>query len=78
MSIVKKKVSQLPVADSIQGLKAFGVDSGNRSVQIPLEFVKNAADNAEAKGDYAKEKADEIIALPMITARVYSEVEYEI
>ena len=71
MTIVKKKVSELPTVLDLDGLLAFGVDSTNKSVKIPLQFVKDAADHAE-------QAADEINALPIITAQEYSSDNYEI
>lgn len=48
MAVKKKKISELPLAQSLVGLFTIGVDALNKSVKVGLEFVKTAADNATA------------------------------
>lgn len=43
--IKKKKISELPLAQSLVGLFTIGVDAANRSVKVSLEFIKTAYDN---------------------------------
>lgn len=43
--IKKKKISQLPLAESLVGLYTIGVNSANRSVKVSLEWLKNVSDN---------------------------------
>ncbi len=46
MGIKKIKISSLPLADTLEGLHTIGVNALNKSVKVGLEFVKDAADNA--------------------------------
>lgn len=57
MAIKKIKISALPLAQSLVGLFTIGVDSLNRSVKVGLEFVKTAADRADASATNADQKA---------------------
>lgn len=41
--IQKTKISELPLADTLVGLSTIGVDAENKSVQVSLEFVSDAA-----------------------------------
>lgn len=57
MAIKKIKISALPLAQSLVGLFAIGVDNLNRSVKVSLEFVKTAADRADTSAKNADQKA---------------------
>lgn len=59
MAIKKKKISELPLAQSLVGLFTIGVDSLNKSVKVGLEFVKTAADKAAAAATSANTAASE-------------------
>ncbi len=48
MSIIKKKLSELPESQSLDGLWTLGKDAGDRSVKVPLTWLKNAADGVSA------------------------------
>ena len=39
------KVSELPLAESLVGLKTLGLDSNNKSVSVPLTWLKEASDD---------------------------------
>lgn len=61
MAIKKKKISELPLADTLVGLYTIGVNALNKSVKVSLEFLKTAADNATnaaAAANTAKKNAD--------------------
>lgn len=47
MGIKKKKISELPLAETLVGLFTIGVDKLNRSVKVSLEFLKTSSDNAD-------------------------------
>lgn len=53
MAIKKKKISELPLAESLTGLHTIGVDAENNSVKVGLEFVKTAADRADQSAQTA-------------------------
>jgi hypothetical protein len=57
MAIKKIKISELPLVQSLVGLYTIGVDALNRSVKVGLEFVKTAADRADASADAANAAA---------------------
>ncbi|MEG2599899.1 MAG: hypothetical protein RSA66_10550, partial [Muribaculaceae bacterium] len=57
MGIKKKKISELPLAQSLVGLFTIGVNKVNESVKVDLEFVKTAADNATAAASSATSAA---------------------
>jgi hypothetical protein len=57
MGIKKKKISELPLAESLVGLFTIGVDSLNRSVKVGLQFLKAAADNANTAATSASQAA---------------------
>lgn len=46
MGIIKKKISEFPLADTLIGLHTLGVDASNKSVKVGLEFVQAAAEIA--------------------------------
>lgn len=47
--IKKKKISQLPLANSLMGLYTIGVNAANKSVKVSLEWLKKVSDDvAEA------------------------------
>ena len=43
--IKKKKISQLPLADSLVGLYTIGVNAANKSVKVSLEWLKKVSDD---------------------------------
>lgn len=53
----KIKISELPVVSSLIGLFTIGVDNQNRSVAVSLEFVQDAADEANTAAGNANIKA---------------------
>lgn len=55
MAEKKIKISQLPIADTLEGLYTIGVNALNKSVKVSLQFLKTAADRA----DTSAKKADE-------------------
>lgn len=54
----KIKISQLPLAATLRGLFTIGTDAENKSVKVSLEFVEDAADNANTKAGVAQTAAD--------------------
>lgn len=65
MGIKKKKISELPLADTLVGLYTIGVNALNKSVKVGLEFLKTAADaatTAATAANTAKKNADTAIA----------------
>lgn len=42
----KIKLSDLPICASLKGLFTLGTDANNRSVRVPLEFIKSMVDKA--------------------------------
>lgn len=59
MAIKKKKISELPLTESLVGLHTIGVDDENNSVKGGLEFVKTAADRADQSAQMADEATAE-------------------
>lgn len=57
--IVKIKISELPPATTLEGLYTIGVDKDNRSVKAGLEFVQQAADNANSEATNAADAASD-------------------
>jgi hypothetical protein len=57
MAIRKIKISELPVVQSLIGLYTIGVDALNRSVRVSLQFVTDAATNANEKATAANAAA---------------------
>ena len=58
----KIKVSQLPVATSLQGLYTLGTDVNNNSVKVSLEFVEQKASAAATAAAAANTAANNAIA----------------
>lgn len=58
--VLGKKISELVVTTDLAGLYTIGSDRNNQSKKVPLQFVKEAADYANAQGDYAKGVGDTI------------------
>lgn len=56
--MAERKISELESTTDLQGLYTIGTDKNNNSKKVKLQFVKEAADYANAQGDYAKEVAD--------------------
>ena len=48
MADKKKKISELPLAQSLVGLYTIGLDAANKSVRVSLEWLKTAYDNVTA------------------------------
>lgn len=60
MALNKKKISDYPIADSLVGLWTLGysaVDGIKKSFRVSLEFLKNAADRADASAQNANNAA---------------------
>jgi hypothetical protein len=55
MPINKKKISELPLTQTLVGLYTIGVDALNRSVKVSLEFLKTAADSATSAATAAQQ-----------------------
>lgn len=58
--VIGKKISELAETTELAGLYTIGSDKNNQSKKVPLQFVKEAADYANAQGDYAKQVGDTI------------------
>lgn len=58
MSELGKKISELTETTDLAGLYTIGTDKNTLSKKVSLQFVKEAAEYANAQGDYAKEIAD--------------------
>ena len=58
--VLGKKISELAETTDFAGLYTIGSDRNNQSKKVPLQFVKEAADYANAQGDYAKGVGDNI------------------
>jgi len=57
----KIKISELPISNSLQGLFTIGTDEQNRSVKVSMEFIEQAANNANNAANEAEaaiEQAD--------------------
>lgn len=59
MGLNKKKISELPEAESLEGFKTIGVNSDNESVQADLSFIAVAADEATNAATVANAAASE-------------------
>lgn len=58
--VLGKKISELAETTDLAGLYTIGSDRNNQSKKVPLHFVKEAADYANAQGDYAKGVGDTV------------------
>lgn len=58
--ITGTKISELEETTDLAGLYTIGSDRNNQSKKVPLQFVKEAADYANAQGDYAKNIGDTV------------------
>lgn len=58
--VIGMKISELAETTDLAGLYTIGSDKNNQSKKVPLQFVKEAADYANAQGDYAKGVGDTI------------------
>ena len=56
--MAERKISELESTTDLQDLYTIGTDKNNNSKKVKLQFLKEAADYANAQGDYAKEVAD--------------------
>lgn len=54
------KISELSETTELDGLFTIGTDKNNLSKKVSLQFLKDAANYANAQGDYAKETAEGI------------------
>lgn len=52
------KISELAETTDLNGLYTIGTDKNNSSKKVALQFIKDAADYANAQGDYAKQAGD--------------------
>ena len=50
-SINKRKISELPVASTLDGFITLGVDNTNKSVQVPIEMLRGNKGDKGDKGD---------------------------
>lgn len=55
-----KKISELPETTDLQRLYTIGTDKNTSSKKVSLEFLRQAADYANAQGDYAKSVGDTV------------------
>lgn len=58
--VLGKKISELAETTDLAGLFTIGSDKNNQSKKVSLQFVKEAADYANAQGDYAKTIGDTV------------------
>lgn len=58
--VLGKKISELAETTDLAGLFTIGSDKNNQSKKVSLQFVKEAADYANAQGDYAKTVGDTV------------------
>ena len=58
--VIGKKISELAETTDLAGLYTIGSDKNNQSKKVSLQFVKEAADYANAQGDYAKGVGDTV------------------
>ena len=58
--VLGKKISELAETTDLAGLYTIGSDKNNQSKKVSLQFVKEAADYANAQGDYAKTVGDTV------------------
>lgn len=56
------KISQLPLATDLDGLKTIGVDKNNESVAVDLTFIKESSDAANDAADKANAAANRVDA----------------
>jgi hypothetical protein len=54
------KISELEPTTDLEGLHTIGTDKNNLSKKVSLQFIKEAADYANAQGDYAKSVGDTV------------------
>lgn len=54
------KISELSETTDLNGLYTIGTDKNNSSKKVALQFIKDAADYANAQGDYAKQAGDTV------------------
>lgn len=62
MPTKRKKISALPLAETLNGLHTIGVDNQNKSVKVSLGFVETAATNADAAAGEATTEAEKATA----------------
>ena len=60
MADLGKKISELQETTDLAGLYTIGTDKNQQSKKVSLQFLKEAADFANAQGDYAKEVGDTV------------------
>lgn len=60
MADLGKKISELQETTDLAGLYTIGSDKNSQSKKVSLQFLKEAADFANAQGDYAKEVGDTV------------------
>lgn len=60
MSDLGKKISALPETTDLNGLYTIGTDKNTTSKKVSLQFLKEAANYANAQGDYAKNIGDTV------------------
>ena len=58
--VLGKKISELAETTDLAGLYTIGSDKNNQSKKVSLQMVKEAADYANAQGDYAKTVGDSV------------------
>lgn len=56
--MAERKISELESTTDLQDLYTIGTDKNNNSKKVKLQFLQEAADYANAQGDYAKGVAD--------------------
>lgn len=54
------KISELPEITDLEGTHTIGTDKNTKSGKVSLGFIKDAANYANAQGDYAKEVGDAV------------------
>ena len=58
INMAERKISELESTTDLQDLYTIGTDKNNNSKKVKLQFLQEAADYANAQGDYAKGVAD--------------------
>lgn len=58
--VLGKKISELAETTDLAGLYTIGSDKNNQSKKVSLQMLKEAADYANAQGDYAKTVGDTV------------------
>lgn len=75
MGIKKVKISELPLAEVLEGLFTIGVDKFNKSVRVSLQFLKTQVDKVNAADASAKAANDATAAAVKATNNANAKAE---